>query len=189
MDDYLKTSGKKIRDFLKSDDPFVKIKGPAANFRENRFCCLCWPTPAKRVRLLKNYFLSMLAFVAPTSDLKTFIFRLMGVKIGKNVEFAVWVSIEPSFPELVSIDDNALIGLGVQIATHEMTHSSLRIGRVKIGKNAVIGGGTIIRGGVTVGDNAVTGIGAVVLNDVAPGTTVVGNPARPLAEVLAENDD
>ena len=52
---------------------------------------------------------------------------------------------------------------------------------VKIGRNCWIGGNVIILPGVTVGDDATIGAGAIVTRDVAPGTTVVGNPARPIA--------
>lgn len=51
---------------------------------------------------------------------------------------------------------------------------------VTIGRNAWIGGNVMILPGVTVGDNAIIGAGAVVTRDVAPGATVVGNPARPI---------
>ena len=37
-------------------------------------------------------------------------------------------------------------------------------------------------GGVTVGDGAVIGANAVVVKDVAPKTTVVGIPAKPVAD-------
>jgi acetyltransferase-like isoleucine patch superfamily enzyme len=41
-----------------------------------------------------------------------------------------------------------------------------------------IGSGATIICGVTIGEGATVGAGAVVTRDVAPGTTVAGNPAR-----------
>ncbi len=59
-------------------------------------------------------------------------------------------------------------------------------GNIHIGSGAYIGSGAVIRQGqvgrpLRIGENAVVGMGAVVTKDVEPGTTVVGNPARPLA--------
>jgi sugar O-acyltransferase (sialic acid O-acetyltransferase NeuD family) len=58
-------------------------------------------------------------------------------------------------------------------------------GRVHVHDGAYIGTGAVLREGkpnepLVIGVGAVVGAGAVVLNDVAPGTTVVGMPARPL---------
>jgi sugar O-acyltransferase (sialic acid O-acetyltransferase NeuD family) len=58
-------------------------------------------------------------------------------------------------------------------------------GNVHIGDGAYIGTGAMIRQGshhkpLVIGEGAVIGMGAVVTKDVAPGTTVVGNPARPM---------
>ena len=59
-------------------------------------------------------------------------------------------------------------------------------GNVHIGDHAYIGTGALLRPGVaggrplTIGEGAVVGMGAVVLHDVAPFTTVVGAPAKPL---------
>lgn len=58
-------------------------------------------------------------------------------------------------------------------------------GNVHIGDHAYIGTGAVIRQGtpdkpLVIGEGAVVGMGAVVTKDVAPHTTVVGNPARPL---------
>jgi maltose O-acetyltransferase len=49
---------------------------------------------------------------------------------------------------------------------------------VEIGANVWVGGGAIILAGIRIGDDAIVGAGAVVTRDVAPGTTVTGNPAR-----------
>jgi acetyltransferase-like isoleucine patch superfamily enzyme len=49
-----------------------------------------------------------------------------------------------------------------------------------------IGGGAVLLPGVEIGEEAFVGAGAVVTKDVAPRTLVVGNPARVLREVPAE---
>ena len=58
-------------------------------------------------------------------------------------------------------------------------------GNVHIGDHAYIGTGAMLRQGtpdkpLVIGAGAVVGMGAVVIRDVAPGITVVGNPARPM---------
>jgi acetyltransferase-like isoleucine patch superfamily enzyme len=52
--------------------------------------------------------------------------------------------------------------------------------RTVVERGATIGSGATILGGVRIGAGATVGAGAVVTKDVAPGSTVVGNPARPL---------
>ena len=56
-------------------------------------------------------------------------------------------------------------------------------GNIHIGDHAYIGTGAILRHGLPgkpliIGEGAVVGMGAVVTKDVAPFTTVLGNPAR-----------
>ena len=60
-------------------------------------------------------------------------------------------------------------------------------GNVHIGDGAYIGSGAMIKQGtpekpLIIGAGATVGMGAVVTKDVTPGSTVVGNPARPLIE-------
>lgn len=60
-------------------------------------------------------------------------------------------------------------------------------GNVHIEDDVYIGTGAIIKQGtpskpLIIGKGAVVGMGAVVTKDVAPGVTVVGNPARPLVK-------
>lgn len=52
--------------------------------------------------------------------------------------------------------------------------------RTVVERRASLGSGAVILGGVRIGEGALVGAGAVVTKDVAAGTTVVGNPARPL---------
>ena len=53
-------------------------------------------------------------------------------------------------------------------------------GHVRLGANCYVGSGAVVRQNVDVGRGALVGMGAVVVRDVAPGTTVAGNPAREL---------
>jgi maltose O-acetyltransferase len=85
----------------------------------------------------------------------------------------------------VSIGDLTQIGPAVQILTAdhprdpESRRKGLEFGRpIRIGRNVWIGGGAIVLPGIIVGDDAIIGSGSVVTRDVAPGATVVGNPAR-----------
>lgn len=55
-----------------------------------------------------------------------------------------------------------------------------------IRRGARIGGGAILCPGIEVGEEAFVGAGAVVTKDVPPRAVVVGNPARVLREVAAD---
>lgn len=55
-----------------------------------------------------------------------------------------------------------------------------------IGNHVFIGAGARVLGDITIGDHASIGANAVVIHDVAPGTTVVGIPARPVGSTSAE---
>jgi len=86
----------------------------------------------------------------------------------------------------VEIGDMTQIGPGVQILTADhprdpaLRATGAEFGRpIRIGRNVWIGAGALIMPGVTIGDDALIGAGSVVTRDVAAGTTVVGNPARP----------
>jgi sugar O-acyltransferase (sialic acid O-acetyltransferase NeuD family) len=74
-----------------------------------------------------------------------------------------------------SVDHDCLLGDGVHIGP-----GARLAGEVRVGPRAFIGTGAVILPRVHIGEDAVVGAGAVVIRNVAPGVTVVGNPARPL---------
>jgi sugar O-acyltransferase (sialic acid O-acetyltransferase NeuD family) len=53
-------------------------------------------------------------------------------------------------------------------------------GSVRVCESAYLGAGSRIMNGLTINRGALVGIGAVVVTEVASGTTVFGNPARPM---------
>ena len=82
---------------------------------------------------------------------------------------------------LVEIRTGAVIGPFVTIG--------LRAGDVRgatIEEGVSIGTGAKVIGGVRIGAGAKIGANAVVVDDVAPGTTVVGAPARPVQAARPE---
>lgn len=87
----------------------------------------------------------------------------------------------------IRVGDHTQVGPMVQFLTAdhprapEARAAGLEFGApITVGRNVWIGGGALILPGVDIGDDAIIGAGAVVTRDVAPGTTVAGNPARPL---------
>jgi sugar O-acyltransferase (sialic acid O-acetyltransferase NeuD family) len=72
-----------------------------------------------------------------------------------------------------SVDHECNLGNGVHIAPN-----ATLCGCITVGDYSFIGAGSVVLPHRTIGSGAVVGAGAVVTKDVAPDTTVVGNPAR-----------
>ncbi len=84
--------------------------------------------------------------------------------------------------EFVTILSTTIVGYDVQIGDCCQIASFVFIGGgARIGNDVVIHPHATILPGVTVGDGAVVGAGSVVIRNVAPGTTVMGNPAKPFS--------
>lgn len=81
------------------------------------------------------------------------------------------------------IEDDVFIGPNVTFANDPFPRSRVRpkvFSLTHIRTGASVGAGAVVLPGVTIGARALVGAGAVVTRDVAPGSVVVGNPARHL---------
>ena len=90
-------------------------------------------------------------------------------------------------PEEVEIGEDAWLTREVKIIAHFNPTPVIRtlvggkkVERVKIGRGAFLGIGSIILPGVTIGEGSLVGPGAVVTRDVPDYTWVAGNPAQPI---------
>ena len=94
--------------------------------------------------------------------------------------YAVGVVMHPN----VTIGHRVRIYHGVTLAAETWVGSEHRL---FVGDDVIIGAGAIVvarpNKSLFIGHGARIGAGAVVTRDVAPGQTVVGSPARPLARV------
>lgn len=95
---------------------------------------------------------------------------------------------------MVKLGDNVLVGPKVSFYTamHPIDAKQreqwlIYAKPITVEDNVWIGGSATILGGVTIGKNAIVGAGAVVTKDVEPNTIVVGNPARVLRKITAED--
>lgn len=110
-----------------------------------------------------------------------------GVKVGARCK----ISSHTLICEGVTIEDGVFVGHGVMFVNDRWPRAMTQDGKVVkqgdwrclttlVKQGASIGSGSTILGGITIGANAMIGAGSVVTGDIAPGTTVVGNPARQL---------
>ena len=131
--------------------------------------------------------------------------NLYGCRIGSHTRIGTFVEVQrgaeigPSCKiqshtficDGVRIGDGVFVGHGVTFindrhprATNEdgavQTAADWELSETVVGDGASIGSAATILCGVRIGAGAQMGAGAVVTKDVAPGATVVGNPAAPI---------
>ena len=94
----------------------------------------------------------------------------------------------------VKIGDNVWIApnVGIYAAGHPIDRDERVAGLeyafpVTIGDNVWIGGGVSIIGGVTIGKDSVIGAGSVVVHDIPEGVVAVGNPCRVVRKITPED--
>ncbi|MHC4642847.1 MAG: acyltransferase [Planctomycetota bacterium] len=164
-----------LKEWLKGEKihPYILPRRNAYNI-----CAVLFPTLFSRIKYHLSYFIMAIISKIPWSQVKVFLYRLMGVKIGKGVYIAPWVFLDGMYPQLIELEDGCFLGGGCKLLTHENTTDRFRIGRIRIGVNSVIGAFSIVRSGVTVGSNVTTGIGSIVLKDIPDDRAAIGNPAR-----------
>jgi sugar O-acyltransferase (sialic acid O-acetyltransferase NeuD family) len=106
-------------------------------------------------------------------------------RVGKGVYVAAGASIAGGVEvqDHASVSPGVIVGHDSVLGTYAMfAPGSVVSGFVQVGQSAYVGAGAVVRQRVRIGKNALVGMGAVVLRDVEEETTVVGNPARILAD-------
>ena len=165
---------KELKKFLKNEEQLVLILNHTSSPNVIRE----WTKFQNPGKLVFNAFIIRMCTYLPLG-LKNFLLRsLLGVRIGKNVGICPEVDFDMLYPQLVSIGDNSIIGWKVHLLCHEFTQQQIRIGRVRIGKNALVGAFSTIRSGITIGENSVVAMHSFVNKDVPPNEVWGGIPAK-----------
>ena len=124
-------------------------------------------------------------FIDDETKIGTFVEIQKGVSIGKKCK----ISSHTFICEGVKIEDRVFIGHNVSFINDKYPHATNSDGSIQtasdwdvvetlVCEGASIGTSSTILCGITIGKNAIIGAGSVVTKDVPPNTIVAGNPAR-----------
>tara|TARA_B100000315_G_C14574971_1_gene587438 strand:+ start:1461 stop:2180 length:720 start_codon:yes stop_codon:yes gene_type:complete len=128
-----------------------------------------WALTNSLVLIVSNTFMD---FILLTPFVNIF-YRLMGAKLGKNVQINSKYCADLS---LLEIGDKAVIGGHATVIGHSFERGRLILKKVKIGKKAIIGLNSVILPGAEIGERAIIAAGAVLAKNtvVAPRSVYLG---------------
>jgi acetyltransferase-like isoleucine patch superfamily enzyme len=114
-------------------------------------------------------------------------FRLMGAKVGKNVQINSKKCFDLS---LIEIGDNAVIGGYATVMCHSFERNRLILRKVRIGKNVILGLNSVVMSGAEIGEGAFITAGAVLGKNkqVAAYSVYAGVPAESIKERRERNN-
>ena len=139
-----------------------------------------WYKTVNPIKVVINFIFIYIARFVPWFPLKNFLYRVIGIKVGKNVSVGLMAMFDIFFPELIEIGDNTVIGYNSTILAHEYMVKEWGMGKVKIGKNVTIGANVTILPGIVINDGATVSTCSLVNKDVAENSFVGGIPVKPL---------
>jgi carbonic anhydrase/acetyltransferase-like protein (isoleucine patch superfamily) len=128
--------------------------------------------------------MTILAYV-PMSFMGIVFFRLMGARIGKNVQINTWF-LNDAY--LLEIGDNVMIGGKTDISCHTVENGKLILQRVRIGRDTQIGQRCYVSPGVEIGRRCVIGQYAFIrknkrIPDSAVLAAIAGLPIREVTRI------
>jgi acetyltransferase-like isoleucine patch superfamily enzyme len=136
-----------------------------------------WTDAKSPWRVVYNYIFVIVARLAPSLRMKNWALRRIGVTVEAGVSWGLEATPDVFWPELVTIEKDAIVGYDATLLCHEFLQDEYRTGEVVVGERAMVGAGAVVLPGVEIGADARVAANSLVVRDVPPGTTVAGVPA------------
>ncbi|MGE5590384.1 MAG: acyltransferase [Bacillota bacterium] len=131
-------------------------------------------------RVVRNVLVIYAARFTPWLGVKNWMYRLIGVKVGHGVSVGLAAVLDVFWPELITLEDNCIVGYNTTVLCHEFLQREYRTGPVVIGRNVMVGANCTILAGTVIGQGAVVSAMSLVNRDLPPGCLAGGVPARVL---------
>jgi len=176
MADDIEAARKRVKEFIQGPERYLKIPYAGTDLNPRAY----WHKIVlqSRLRFLRQSLVIFVCTILPSGEFKNRLLRSIGMHIGRDAFIAPLVFMDIEFPSLLTIGDGAVVGTMTKILTHEVTIKSVRLGKTEIGKQALVGAGSVIRCGVTIGEGAVVAMNSFVNRDVPPFQVVGGSPLQ-----------
>ena len=149
-----------------------------------------WYKIRNPLRVIINFLIIFICRYLPSLMLKNMLYRLLGMKIGKDVSVGLMVMFDIFFPEQIEIGNDVRIAAGTVIIGHMRPGKELRenylptrVAKVKIEDHSFIGINCVIMPGVKIKEGSVIVSGSIVMSNTKKYTVFSGNPAKKLKEL------
>ena len=132
---------------------------------------------------IRKWVTNSIASNCPFNNIRIFLYRLCGFKIGKNVFVGMHSYLDDMCYNILTIGDNVIISYGVYFACHGRNQGHYPI-TIKDGAYIGMRANVISKNvdgsenGVVIGEGAVVGACTLVNCDIPDGMTAVGIPCR-----------
>jgi maltose O-acetyltransferase len=146
-----------------------------------------WPEAKHPFRVVLNYLVILLVRHSPSLRLKNWLLRRLGAAVGPGVSWGLESTPDVFWPELITVEADAIVGYDATLLCHEFLQDEYRTGEITIGERAMVGAGTIVLPGVEIGADAQVAANSLVAEDVPAGETWAGVPAEPIGTAIVRD--
>ncbi|MBD3310485.1 hypothetical protein GF351_04655 [Candidatus Woesearchaeota archaeon] len=156
--DYKKKVKQQLED-LKSDPEkkLVKVRMPHERYKNIR-----------PLRTFRNKLIIQVSRKLVPSHLKNWLLRRAGLKIGHDVCLPNDILFDPCFPELITIEEGALIGAPNRLYAHEFRESELVLGSINVGRRVLVGAFSYLGPGAAIAEKSILNFGSELVDKSVP---------------------